>query len=172
LRRASAALAALVLASGVVRAQDAWAWGWAAPDTLWAEDALLHDLAYRRPGLGESAIDAYQRVVAPRMGRPCPAWPSCSMYTRYAVARWGLAPGVLLGIDRIFFREHAAFTGGRTAFTFRLDGRTRVYDPPDANVARLLRDWRQLHPDYRALRAGPDPARPRHPERLGVHVAR
>ena len=71
------------------------------------------------------------------------------MYARYSVARWGLVPGTLMTIDRLFFRENAAFVGGQTAFRFRLDGRTRLYDPPDANTAPTLHDWRQLHPDYR-----------------------
>ncbi|WP_143536769.1 membrane protein insertion efficiency factor YidD [Rubricoccus marinus] len=140
----------LVWASGAAAQADGWDWGWSAPDTTWAEDALLHTLDAPEAGLGQVALRYYQREVSPRMARPCPAWPSCSMYARYSVGRWGLVPGSLMTIDRLFFRENAAFVGGQTTFTFRLDGRTRVYDPPDANTAPTLRDWRQLHPNYRA----------------------
>ena len=140
----------LALAAPAAAQGAGWDWGWSAPDTVWAEDALLHTLPDAEGGLGQAALRYYQADVVPRMARPCPAWPSCSMYARYSVARWGLVPGSLMTLDRMFFRENAAFVGGRTAFTFRLDGRTRVYDPPDANTAPTLRDWRQLHPDYRA----------------------
>ena len=145
------ALVAAFAVSSSAHAQEAgWDWGWSAPDTTWAEDALLHTLDAPEAGLGQVALRYYQREVSPRMARPCPAWPSCSMYARYSVGRWGLVPGSLMTIDRLFFRENAAFVRGQTAFTFRLDGRTRVYDPPDANTAPTLHDWRQLHPDYRA----------------------
>ncbi|MEM6328290.1 MAG: hypothetical protein AAF791_14340, partial [Bacteroidota bacterium] len=77
---------------------------------------------------------------------------------RYSVARWGLVPGTLMTLDRLFYRENAAFVRGQTAFPFRLDGRTRIYDPPDATTAPTLTDWRQLHPDYRD-RFHPAPAR-------------
>ncbi|MEO0557594.1 MAG: membrane protein insertion efficiency factor YidD [Bacteroidota bacterium] len=131
-------------------AQDGgWEWGWSAPDTTWAEDALLHTLPDAEAGAGQAALRYYQQDVVPRMARPCPAWPSCSMYARYSVARWGLVPGTLMTIDRIFFRENTAFVRGQTAFSFRLDGRIRIYDPPDATTAPTLHDWRQLHPDYR-----------------------
>ncbi|MEM1055797.1 MAG: membrane protein insertion efficiency factor YidD [Bacteroidota bacterium] len=145
------ALLVLALSLGGAHAQDdGWDWGWSTPDTTWAEDALLHTLPDTESGTGQTALRFYQRDVVPRMARPCPAWPSCSMYARYSVARWGLVPGTLMTLDRMFYRENAAFLRGQTAFTFRLDGRTRVYDPPDATNAPTLHDWRQLHPDYRA----------------------
>ena len=152
-------------------AQDGgWDWGWTASEP-WAEDALLHELDLPEGSFAERAIGYYQRDVVPVMDRPCPAWPSCSMYTRYSMARFGFLPGLLMGVDRMFFRENRAFVDGEgTAFTFRLDGRSRVYDPPDANVASLLRDWRQLHPDYRArFHPAPRPAE-RDRGRLGVHI--
>ena len=166
----------LLLAAPVHAQTDGWDWGWTEPDTTWAEDALLHTLEGTEGGAGQVALQFYQRDVVPRMARPCPAWPSCSMYARYAVARWGLVPGTLMTLDRLFYRENAAFTRGQTAFTFRLDGRIRVYDPPDATTAPTLHDWRQIHPDYRAL-FHPLPARadslgaaePRH-DRRGIHV--
>jgi len=155
-----AAVLLVVLASGAALAQDgrspeAEHWGWA-PDSTWAEDALLYTLDAPEAGIGASALGYYQRDVVPRMARPCPAWPSCSMYARIAIAEWGLVPGTLMTLDRLFFRENAAFIGGQTAFTFRIRNRTRVYDPPDATVAPALDDWRQLHPDYRAQFHSPD----------------
>jgi len=164
----------VVAAPAPVAAQpaDGWAWGWSEPDTTWAENALLHTIDLPDHAFGERALGYYQRDVVPRMARPCPAWPSCSMYARYSVARWGLVPGTLMTLDRLFFRENAAFTRGETAFTFRLDGRTRIYDPPDATVASSLDDWRQLHPDYRARFHAPRPDvhSTDRPRRLGVHV--
>lgn len=139
----------LILPASATAQEAGWDWGWSAPDTTWAEDALLHTLPDAESGAGQAALLYYQKDVVPRMSRPCPAWPSCSMYARYSVARWGLVPGTLMTIDRLFFRENAAFMGGQTAFPFRLDGRTRIYDPPDATTAPTLQDWRQLHPDYR-----------------------
>lgn len=150
-------------------AQDGgWDWGWTDPDS-WAEDALLHTLDLPEGSFAERAIGYYQQDVVPVMERPCPSWPSCSMYTRYSMARFGLVPGLLMGVDRLFFREHRRFVEGNgTAFTFRIDGRTRVYDPPETNVASLLHDWRQLHPDYRPHAT----ARPtdRRAGRLGVRL--
>ncbi len=161
----------LLLVSQPVLAQTEWDWGWSEPPLSWEEDALLQTIEVPKRSFAEYAIGYYQKEVVPVMDRPCPSWPACSMYTRYSMARFGFVPGLLMGVERMFIREHQKYVEGEsTAFTFLLNGQPRVYDPPDTNVATLLRDWRQLHPDYRSrfdTSRGPNQ---REHSGLGVHV--
>jgi putative membrane protein insertion efficiency factor len=57
------------------------------------------------------AIRLYQLVLSPFLGGQCRFYPSCSTYTREAIARYGLLKGVALGGRRLL-RCHPFHPGG------------------------------------------------------------
>ncbi|MEL6179909.1 MAG: membrane protein insertion efficiency factor YidD [Myxococcota bacterium] len=61
----------------------------------------------RSASMGEALVGVYQRYLRrPEGVQRCPMFPSCSRYTRRAIARYGLVPGSMLGFDRLFIREN------------------------------------------------------------------
>jgi hypothetical protein len=71
-------------------------------------------------------IRVYQKLISPIMPPSCLYEPSCSEYTKQAILRFGILPGTLMGITRIFRCNSAFFTGGDDPlpekFTFRAIG--------------------------------------------------
>ncbi len=47
------------------------------------------------------AIRTYQLTGSALIGRQCRHWPSCSAYADQAIARYGVWPGVWMGVARI-----------------------------------------------------------------------
>lgn len=56
-------------------------------------------------------IRLYQLTVSPLLGPVCRFYPSCSQYTREAVARFGVVQGGWLGLKRVA-RCHPWHPGG------------------------------------------------------------
>jgi putative membrane protein insertion efficiency factor len=57
------------------------------------------------------AIRLYQLVLSPFLGGQCRFYPSCSAYTREAIAKYGLLKGIALGGRRLL-RCHPFHPGG------------------------------------------------------------
>ena len=57
------------------------------------------------------AIRLYQLILAPVIGGQCRFYPSCSEYTREAIARYGLGKGISLGARRLL-KCHPLHPGG------------------------------------------------------------
>ena len=57
------------------------------------------------------AIRLYQLVLSPFLGGQCRFYPSCSAYTREAIAKYGLLKGIALGGKRLL-RCHPFHPGG------------------------------------------------------------
>lgn len=66
-----------------------------------------HGVPSSSGGLADGLVALYQAALRrPDLpGQGCPYEPTCSVYTRRALAQYGPI-GVLLAIDRIIFREH------------------------------------------------------------------
>lgn len=56
-------------------------------------------------------LDGYKRFVSPLLPSACRFHPTCSMYMRDAVDRYGAARGVLMGLKRLV-RCHPFTPGG------------------------------------------------------------
>jgi len=56
-------------------------------------------------------LDGYKRFVSPLLPSACRFYPTCSMYMRDAVDRYGAARGVLMGLKRLV-RCHPFTPGG------------------------------------------------------------
>ena len=62
-------------------------------------------------GLIVALLDGYKRFVSPWLPSACRFHPTCSMYMRDAVARYGAARGVWMGLLRLG-RCHPFHPGG------------------------------------------------------------
>jgi putative membrane protein insertion efficiency factor len=51
--------------------------------------------------IGISAVRAYRLTLSALLGRQCRYLPTCSEYTETAIGRFGLWPGIWMGIARI-----------------------------------------------------------------------
>lgn len=84
-------------------------------------------------------IRFYQKRLSVRHGLRCPSYPSCSRFAVQALRRYGLW-GVLMTIDRMYYREHDdmhAFHG-----VILTDDGYRFYDPPENNWILDKSRWR------------------------------
>ena len=84
-------------------------------------------------------VSFYSRILSRLDGDRCPSYPSCSLYARKAVRRYGPALGLWMTVDRLI-HERTTIRRGRLV---RLkDGALRVADPLEENVF-WLRDRRR-----------------------------
>ncbi|MBW1988577.1 MAG: membrane protein insertion efficiency factor YidD [Deltaproteobacteria bacterium] len=63
------------------------------------EDAARQAPVPRSPWPGLFAF--YDRAISPVDGDRCPMSPSCSIYARQAVSRYGMAKGLVMTLDRL-----------------------------------------------------------------------
>ena len=147
--------ASLLLACGAARcgAQTAFDWGWqtTSPRGVAAiENFYLESIQQEHTGsIPSRLITAYRTHVAPKQGPRCLCLPSCSVFTLYAMNRYGPVIGFIMGMDRLYFRENLDL-GHRLHYLPVLDskGDMKVYDPPEADNIFEKHDWRIIHPGY------------------------
>jgi putative component of membrane protein insertase Oxa1/YidC/SpoIIIJ protein YidD len=79
-------------------------------------------------GAADGLLAIYQRHLRrPALpGEGCPFHPSCSVFAREAVHRWGVL-GLILIVDRLIIREHARASASYPPIC--RGGRTRWHDP-------------------------------------------
>ena len=86
------------------------------PDA-WEPDATGKGFAPKRAEEPESAMDVwlakalirfYQTDIGPNSISRCPFLVSCSNFAMQAIEKYGFFPGILLFIDRIYYRENSA----------------------------------------------------------------
>ena len=133
--------------------QVPWGWGFPAP----AKEIFRIESYKPRPGrarfrsLSDRLIGWYQSRVAPLQGARCPCFPSCSVFVKHSMKKYGFFPGLLMGIERLFFRENNDMRARLHYHSLKLGGKELVFDPPEANYPLLERDWRIILPRYHHL---------------------
>jgi hypothetical protein len=62
------------------------------------------------------------------------------------MAKNGTLPGIIMGIDRLFFREHIRMKDQDYFFVEDARGTIRIYDPPPGFHSPSPGDWRAVSP--------------------------
>lgn len=86
-----------------------------------------------------AGIRFYQRHLSSPGGLRCPSWPSCSRFAALSIRRYGVW-GVLMAIDRMYYREHDDMHGFHGVIL--TDDGYRFYDPPENNWIFDKSRWR------------------------------
>jgi hypothetical protein len=143
----------LVLFAAAATGQSAFDWGWQDLHPTRAERIEgFYPAAIRQDSRGtvyQKLIMAYRVHVSPVQARHCPFLPSCSAFTLYAMNKYGVLAGFIMGIDRMYLRENAEVSR-RIHYLALVNskGETKVYDPPEADFIFGRYDWRITHPLY------------------------
>jgi hypothetical protein len=95
-------------------------------------------------GLYEGLMQVYEgplnHLRAVRRGE-CPMYPSCSQYSRQAVARYGIVRGWMMTMDRLM---RCGRDETRRAPRILIDGKWKYYDPVESNTGLPLRREKKL----------------------------
>jgi len=83
--------------------------------------------------LALAGIDHYRAVIGPRSVARCPFVCTCSAFASAAIRRYGFWPGLVLFVDRFFFRENRQVVQHYEAMVAE-DGRLRFSDAPGARA--------------------------------------
>jgi len=135
-------------------AQDEWNWGWDHPPEQ-ASSINHFQTAINSPTAEKSIYSKliwfYKRKVSPVQAIHCPCYPSCSTFTLYSMQKYGFFLGLLMGIDRLYFRENREILNKIHYWPIHITGRIFAYDPPEANFIFEKKDWRILDPYFHDL---------------------
>jgi len=111
-------------------------------------------------------IEWYQQRISPFSGPECFFYPTCSGFIKQAIIRYGFFTGILMGIDRLFYRE------GRSSLDYyplynpgedslfdewieedkKLDSPETVFDPVYHNFIFNPEDYYMSSQDYKETR--------------------
>ena len=132
-------------------AKDQWDWGWDISNYPISDVNYFQERVsspkYRKKIYGE-IIWFYKKNVSPKQGSRCPCFPSCSTYTLYSMKEYGFFWGFIMGIERIYIRENFDVTYRIHYVPIWINGKEKVYDPPEANYLFGKKDWRIVNPIY------------------------
>jgi uncharacterized protein len=82
------------------------------------------------PSFLSLGLEGYQNLLSPVLNSKCYMLPSCSEYSKQAIAEYGPLLGLLLTIDRLFHEANE----DRTSPLVRKGDQLKLFDPPSANV--------------------------------------
>lgn len=81
------------------------------------------------------AIQIYQKVFSPVVGRACRFTPTCSVYTGEAIKKYGVGKGIVLGMRRIA-RCHPFSRGGFDPLDPERGGLTSAHHHEHSRIGR------------------------------------
>ena len=82
------------------------------------------------PSFISLGIEGYQKILSPVLNSNCYMLPSCSEYSKQALAEYGPWLGLLMTVDRLFHEANE----DRTSPRVRKGDQLKLFDPPSANV--------------------------------------
>ena len=126
--------------------QNEWGWGWNSHENK--KNYFENEILKNNRTLFSKLIWYYKKNVSPKQGPRCPCFPSCSTFTLYSMKKYGFFWGLIMGIERIYFRENLDITYRIRYLTLEVNGKEKVYDPPEANFIFHKKDWRIIDPFY------------------------
>lgn len=94
-------------------------------------------------------IGYYQKKISPVQGSRCPMYPTCSHYTKEAIEVFGPVIGIVMGVERMYFRENRGLFSKDSLYERTIiDGHRRFYDTIWANNIFTENYWFFYNPDY------------------------
>jgi hypothetical protein len=128
----------------MVTAQD---WGWESGSVPFRQQTV--ELDSLRKTTASRLIHLYQLHVSPKQGSRCPAYPSCSSFALQSIERYGWFQGVLMTLERLYYRESPDMLSQKNYEVIEIHGDWKIYDPAEANNIFGHHDWRVILPEYR-----------------------
>ena len=117
-------------------------------ENFWT-DSIENSKLVNRANLYNKLIWFYKNKISPSQGIRCPLYPSCSTFTLYSMNKYGFITGLIMGIDRLYYREntHSLFKE-HLYESYPHKKRRMFFDPPEVNYILKKIDWRFYRYDY------------------------
>lgn len=152
-------IALLLFKSSVITASD-FDFGW--------DEPVLFESGYYEQLIDEQESDStvllkliyyYRNYERDWRGTACPCFPTCSAFMSYSIIKYGTIVGLIIGMDRLYFRENRTLLK-RDNFYHPIERsdflehyqRSGAYDPPEANNIFIGSDWRSVLPYFYFIR--------------------
>lgn len=92
----------------------------------------------------------YQKYLSKMRVAHCPSYPSCSRFAIASFKKYGFFFGLLMTVDRMFYRENSSMYSYYPYI--KVNGGYRFNDPPEANwlfsrEQDLLKRWKENQPE-------------------------
>lgn len=130
----------LIISSSSIFSND-WAWE--------LTEETETDIKSDDDSLHAKLIKYYQEYSSPIQGERCPFYPSCSHYVLESMKLFGFELGLIMGIERIYYRENKGlFRKDRMYEKVRKNGKQKLYDIPWANNIFIESFWFFYNPGF------------------------
>jgi hypothetical protein len=144
-------IAFMLLISTCAYAQDSGEWSWNQNDREIPIEKYFYETIKtnkNEDSFYSKLIWIYKNTSSQKKLYRCPSYPSCSTFALYSIQKYGLIKGLLMGMDRLYFRENTNNLSSPHYHSLIINEEEKIYDIPEANYIFDQKDWRIIDPNF------------------------